>query len=179
MELLGYISSALMGVVLGLIGGGGSILTVPILVYLFDLSPVVATGSSLFVVGATAMTGALRSAQAGSLRFQKSLLFALPSVVGVLIARRILLPLIPPHLFEISGFSVTKDILLMLFFAVLMLLASLKMLKGPSAATPSAAGFTTPKTTSLVMRGFLVGMVTGFIGYRDWETNIKIGRAHV
>lgn len=162
MELLGYVSSAFMGVVLGLIGGGGSILTVPILVYLFGLTPVAATGSSLFVVGATAMTGALRFAKSGKLRFQESLLFAIPSVVGVLLARKLILPLVPAHLLVVGGFSITKDILLMLLFATLMLLASLKMLRGstPSLQEPIA----TSRTSSLVVRGLLVGLVTGFIG---------------
>jgi len=163
MELLGYVSSAFMGLVLGLIGGGGSILTVPILVYLFGLTPVVATGSSLFVVGTTAMTGVLRFAKSGNLRIREGLFFALPSVVGVLVARRILLPLVPAHLFEIGGMVVTKDILLMLLFAALMLVASLKMLRSSGAPVVG----TKPETMNVpgvILRGFLVGLVTGFIG---------------
>lgn len=163
MEFLGYVSSAFMGVVLGLIGGGGSILTVPILVYLFGLAPVLATGSSLFVVGTTAMTGALRSAKNGNLRIREGLFFALPSVIGVLSARRLILPLVPARLFDIGGMVVTKDILLMLLFAFLMLLASLKMLRssGPRTQEINTTKLNVP---GLILRGLLVGLVTGFIG---------------
>lgn len=163
MELLGYASSAFMGVVLGLIGGGGSILTVPILVYLFGLTPVVATGSSLFVVGTTAMTGALRSAKGGNLRIRKGLSFALPSVVGVLLARKLLLPLVPSRLFDVGDLIITKDIFLMLLFAALMLMASLKMLRssGPHSQDRKSENLNIP---SLILRGLLVGLVTGFIG---------------
>lgn len=163
MEFIGYVSSAFMGIVLGLIGGGGSILTVPILVYLFGFTPVVATGSSLFVVGTTAVTGALRFAKGGKLRVREGLYFALPSVVGVLAARRLLLPLVPPQLFEFGGMAITKDIILMLLFASLMLLASFKMLRG---STPVVLGSDKPTLNipGLVSRGLLVGLVTGFIG---------------
>ena len=61
MEILGFIGAVLMGVVLGLIGGGGSILTVPMLVYLFQIDPIVATAYSLFIVGVSALVGALRN----------------------------------------------------------------------------------------------------------------------
>lgn len=57
--LLGYIGAFFIGIILGLIGGGGSILTVPILVYLLHINPVTATGYSLFVVGTSSLTGAL------------------------------------------------------------------------------------------------------------------------
>lgn len=163
MEFMGYVSSAFMGLVLGLIGGGGSILTVPILVYLFGLTPVAATGSSLFVVGATAMSGALRFAKNGGLRVKEGLYFAVPSVVGVLLARKLILPLVPAQLFNVGGLIVTKDILLMLLFAVLMLLASLKMLRGSGSRSVDSKPVTL-NFSGFILRGLLVGLVTGFIG---------------
>ena len=57
MEIAGYIAAILIGISLGLIGGGGSILTVPVLVYLFHIEPVLATTWSLFIVGVTSLTG--------------------------------------------------------------------------------------------------------------------------
>ena len=59
MEILGYLASIFMGLSLGLIGGGGSILTVPILVYLFGTNPITATAYSLFIVGSTALVGGI------------------------------------------------------------------------------------------------------------------------
>src|SRR5680860_1313456 len=64
-EILGYFGALAIGVVLGLIGGGGSILTVPVLVYLFYINPVVATAYSLFVVGISSLVGALQNIQKG------------------------------------------------------------------------------------------------------------------
>lgn len=165
MEFIGYFSSAFMGVVLGLIGGGGSILTVPILVYLFGLAPVAATGSSLFVVGTTAFVGALGFIRSGRVRFKESLFFAIPSVAGVLVARRLILPHVPAQLLELGGFTLTKDIFLMLMFAALMLVASTKMIRGNrKASTESGERDAAPAVSTLALRGFLVGSVTGFIG---------------
>jgi len=161
MVFLGYVSSVFMGMVLGLIGGGGSILTVPILVYLFAQPPAIATGSSLFVVGMTALAGATKFIQGGKVRVTESLFFALPSVVGVLSARRILVPLIPQSISIYKEIVLSKDILLMALFAALMLVASIKMLK-----SSSQASFENAKSSSVLLslQGLLVGLVTGFIG---------------
>ncbi|MBS1968723.1 MAG: sulfite exporter TauE/SafE family protein [Bdellovibrionales bacterium] len=161
MEFLGYVSSVLMGMVLGLIGGGGSILTVPILVYLFAQTPTLATGSSLFVVGSTAFAGAMSFIKAGTVRVKESLLFAVPSIVGVLGARKIIFPLIPQRIFLFDDVVLSKDILLMILFAALMLIASLKMLRAPGATQERGQDL---NVFQLVSQGLFVGLVTGFIG---------------
>ena len=79
MEFVGYFAALMMGLSLGLIGGGGSILTVPILVYLFSQDPLVATTGSLLVVGLTAMVGALLSVRKKMVDFKTVILFAIPS----------------------------------------------------------------------------------------------------
>lgn len=161
MELFGYVGSVIMGLVLGMIGAGGSIMTVPLLIYFFGMDPVTATGESLLIVGATAFLGVFLHRRKTKIRFAESMAFAVPSVVGVLIARRLLMPLIPEELLSIGVFTLTKSILLLFLFAVLMIFASFKMLKAPSllVATPSEVN-----TPQLAWRGFLVGSITGFVG---------------
>ncbi|WP_309641493.1 sulfite exporter TauE/SafE family protein [Flavobacterium sp.] len=159
MEYFGYLASILIGITLGLIGGGGSILTVPILVYLFNIQPESATSYSLFIVGITAMVGAYRHYTLGNLKIKSALYFALPSIVSLLIIRKILLPKIPASLFYIHDFEVTKDLLIMVVFALLMVAASISMIRKSKENTTSEINF--PR---LALIGLLVGFITGFLG---------------
>jgi uncharacterized protein len=161
MEILGYLFSVLIGISIGLIGAGGSILAVPILVYLFSVNPQLATTYSLFIVGATAFFGAIRHYQMGNLKFRLALSFALPSVASLLIVRGYILPIIPDQILSFGNFILTKSMLLMLVFAVLMILASLSMIK--SSVEKSIDG-SKQSLAKLMLIGFGVGMVTGFLG---------------
>lgn len=93
MEIAGYIASLLTGISLGLIGGGGSILTVPVLVYLFGVSPLMATSYSLFVVGSTSLVGAINNYRKGLVPIQTALLFGATSIITVFLTRKLLTPL--------------------------------------------------------------------------------------
>ena len=115
-QILGYLGALIIGIVLGLIGGGGSILTVPILVYLFYINPVTATAYSLFIVGVSALVGAVRNIQKGLVDFKTAIVFAIPAFIAVYATRRYLVPAIPDELFTIGTFLVTKNIAIMLFF---------------------------------------------------------------
>lgn len=161
MEYFGYLASVIIGITLGLIGGGGSILTVPILVYLFRVNPESATSYSLFIVGVTALAGAYRHYRFGNLKMRAALLFALPSILSLLLVRKIILPTIPASLFFIGGFQITKNLLIMVVFAVLMVAASTAMIR-PSSASQTTTGKANPSRLALV--GLLVGFVTGFLG---------------
>ena len=110
MEYFGYFASILIGITLGLIGGGGSILTVPILVYLFQINPENATSYSLFIVGVTAMVGTYRHYKLGNLQVKSALYFAIPSIFSLLFVRKLILPNIPETLFSINQLQVTKNI---------------------------------------------------------------------
>ncbi|MGO3183227.1 MAG: sulfite exporter TauE/SafE family protein [Aequorivita sp.] len=161
-EILGYVGALMVGLVLGLIGGGGSILTVPILVYFFYLNPVTATAYSLFVVGSTALVGALRNMQKGLVVFKTAFVFAGPAFSMVFITRKFVIPAIPEHLFNLSGFSVTKDIAIMVFFAIIMLLASITMIRNKKrepTAEVQAANY-----PLLMIQGIIIGFVTGLVG---------------
>ena len=124
MEIAGYIASLVIGISLGLIGGGGSILTVPVLVYLFGVEPVLATAYSLFIVGTSSLVGALPKYKQGLVNIKTAVIFGIPSIAAVFATRKFIVPHIPSEVFQIGDFIVTKPILMMLLFAVLMVFAS-------------------------------------------------------
>lgn len=129
MEIVGYLASILIGVSLGLIGGGGSILTVPVLVYLFSVEPVMATAYSLFIVGLTSAVGSVNFFQQGLVNVKTAVIFGIPSIAAVYLTRAFIIPAIPAEIFTLGDFVVTKSILLMVLFAVLMIAASYSMIK--------------------------------------------------
>ena len=129
-EILGFVGALLIGLTLGLIGGGGSILTVPIMVYVLSVDAVTATAYSLFVVGVSALVGAIRNAQKGMVDFRTGIVFAVPAFVAVFLTRKFVIPAIPDELFSIGDFILSKDIALMIFFAIIMLVAAYFMIKG-------------------------------------------------
>ena len=161
-ELLGYFSAILIGVTLGLIGGGGSILTVPVLVYVMGLNPVLATAYSLFIVGIAALVGAFKNSKLGNIDYKTGFVFALPSFIAVYYTRRILVPAIPQEIFSLNGFVLTKDMGVMLFFAFVMLLAAISMIKGRATSTGvKNKQFNYP---IIIIEGLFVGVVTGLVG---------------
>lgn len=160
MEIIGYIASILIGISIGLIGAGGSILAVPILVYLFGVEPTHATSYSLFIVGVTALFGCYRQYRLGYLRFRSALFFAIPSVSSILLVRKLVLPRIPNHIAYIGGFDLTKDILLMLVFAILMLGASSSMIR----KSKPTEELQKPDFIRLTLIGIGVGTISGFLG---------------
>lgn len=165
MIVLGYILAVLVGVSLGLIGSGGSILTVPILVYVMDIDPVLATAYSLFIVGATALVGGVQNARLGTVDFKTVLIFGIPSIVAVYLTRAFIVPFIPAEVFSVGDFTITKPILLMLLFAVVMVAASVSMIK-PSKTQADDQG---EKQLSynyplILLEGSVVGVLTGLVG---------------
>lgn len=160
MEYFGYFASIIVGLSLGLIGGGGSILTIPILVYLFKIEPELATSYSLFIVGLTALSGGYSHYKLGNLNIKSALYFAVPSLFSILIIREVIFPQIASTLFTIASYAVSKDLLIMIVFAVLMMGAALSMIREKKA--PQATTATNYKQLGLI--GFLVGIVTGFLG---------------
>ena len=162
MEVIGYISALFVGLVMGLVGGGGSILSVPIFVYLFGFDPVTATTLSLFVVGITSFVGAAGFVKQKLIDFQTAWIFGIPSILGVLFSRRLILPNLPEYIIHRWGMVVSKDLFLLLLFSVLMLVASIKMIR--KTERPSGVKQSGNNYTILVSQGLLVGIVTGLIG---------------
>jgi uncharacterized membrane protein YfcA len=164
MEVIGYFLSALVGISLGLIGGGGSILMVPIMVYVFALNPVMATSYSLFVVGSTSLVGAFNNYRKGFVSIKTALLFGLSSITTVFITRKLIMRVIPDVLFTIGSFEVKQSMAIMVLFAILMLMASTAMIKGRKEAVNTETAANSNDTLRLLMYGILVGLATGFLG---------------
>ncbi len=160
-QILGYIGALIVGLVLGLIGGGGSILTVPLLVYLLGYNPVIATAYSLFVVGTSSMVGTYQKHKKGLVDFKTGLAFSFPSFVAVYLSRRYLVPGIPETLFSIGDFSLTKGMGIMIFFAIIMLIASYSMIKNKKENLEISKSQPYYKT---FIQGLVIGTITGIIG---------------
>ncbi len=163
MEAAGYIASVFIGLALGLIGGGGSILTVPVLVYLFGVQAVPATAYSLFIVGATSLLGAVSYFKKGLVSVRTAVVFGLPSVAAVFLTRAYLVPAIPEKLFTAGSFELTKDVFLMSLFALLMIAASYSMIRDQKDKewASDTRQFNYP---AILAEGSAVGGLTGLVG---------------
>ncbi|MFZ4634393.1 MAG: sulfite exporter TauE/SafE family protein [Saprospiraceae bacterium] len=166
MHLIGYLASALIGISLGLIGGGGSILTVPVLVYLFGVDPVLATAYSLFIVGSTSLVGTWPKYRDDLVNFKTAAIFGIPSILAVYATRAFVVPVIPDPVFVVGSFVVSKAMLLMTLFAVLMVFASFSMIRDKGAPPTAPAGdaqqhFNYPM---IMLEGSVVGVLTGLVG---------------
>jgi hypothetical protein len=161
--ILGYFGALLIGVILGLIGGGGSILTVPILVYLMFVNPVTATAYSLFIVGVSALVGAIRNIQKGLVDFKTAVVFAIPAFIAVYSTRKFLVPAIPDQLFTVGSFVMTKNVAIMLFFAVIMLVASISMIRNKRNESEEESVITY-NIPLIIIEGLIVGVLTGVVG---------------
>lgn len=164
MEIIGYLASILIGVTLGLIGGGGSILTVPVLVYLLGVDAVAATAYSLFIVGATSAVGSADYFKKGLVNIRTAIIFGIPSIIAVFLTRAYIVPAIPDEVFSVGGFKVTKSILLMLLFAILMIAASYSMIKKDKPKTGEKPGVQKFNYPLILIEGAVVGVLTGLVG---------------
>jgi len=162
MEILGYIASVLMGITLGSIGGGGSILTVPILVYLMGVTPAIATGYSLLIVGFTAAFGAFRYYRQGLINIKASIAFALPSILTVYLTRAFLMPAIPDPIIT-TPFKLEKGVCIMVLFAILMLTSAIMMLRNSKKNTPENHN-RNHHVGLILLEGATVGFATGILG---------------
>lgn len=163
MEILGYAVSILIGVVLGLLGGGGSILSIPVLVYLFGVEPVMATAYSLFVVGTTSLVAAIPKYKEHLVNLQTGFLFGIPSIFSMFITRKWIVPALPDPLFTTPYFSLSKGDFVLGLFAVLMVLASFSMIRGKQQKShPRLVAVV--KWHWVVLQGILIGFLTGLVG---------------
>lgn len=165
MVIAGYLASALIGLSLGLIGGGGSILTVPVLVYLFGVDPIVATAYSLFIVGTTSLVGTVPKYREHLVNLKTAVIFGIPSIAAVYATRAWLVPLIPDPIATFGSFVLTKPMLIMALFAVLMVFASLSMIRGKEETNTTAnSGPQRFNYPMILLEGAVVGVLTGLVG---------------
>lgn len=163
-NLLGFAAAIIIGVSLGLIGGGGSILTVPVLVYILSVEPVLATAYSLFVVGSTSLIGSVTYMKKQLVDYKTALVFAIPSFIAVFLTRKFLVPALPDPLFTVGGFEVAKSVGIMVFFSLIMLAASYSMIKEKKNKESNEDGKLKFNYPLIAIEGLLVGLVTGIVG---------------
>lgn len=164
MELIGYFLAIVVGISLGLVGSGGSILTVPILVYVMGIEPVLATAYSLFIVGSTALIGGIQSARLGMVDFKTVLIFGVPSIIAVYSTRAFLIPLIPHSIFFIGDLEITKPLFLMVLFAIVMVMASITMIRPRTNKEVDSHELLKYNFPLILMEGTVVGILTGLVG---------------
>lgn len=164
MEIAGYVASIFIGIALGLIGGGGSILTVPMLVYLFRIDAILATAYSLFIVGATSVVGSFSYFIKGLVNVKTAVIFGIPSIVAVYFTRAYIVPAIPHEILAVGEFVITKNILLMLLFAVLMIVASYSMIKKTKHHQEKVTKKQQFNYPLILIEGIVVGVLTGLVG---------------
>jgi len=164
MEFIGFICAALVGISLGILGSGGSILTLPIMVYLMNINPVEATGLSLFIVGVTSATGGITYVQKKLVDLRTAVIFAIPSILSVFVTRKFLVPLIPDPVFSGVSFLLTKDLLILLSFAILMVFVGYNMISNANKKEPDIKECREYNYPWLVTIGLVSGILTGLLG---------------
>ena len=165
MEIIGYIASVFIGISLGLIGGGGSILTVPVLVYFFSQSAELSTAYSLFIVGTTALVGGIRNAALGNVDYKTAVVFAIPAFIAVYLTRAYLVPAIPQEILTIGAYALSKDVAIICFFALVMLAASVSMIRKKSEEGSEDVEVTPSyNVPAIFVEGTVAGVLTGIVG---------------
>jgi uncharacterized membrane protein YfcA len=165
LEIFGYLGALFIGIILGLIGGGGSILAVPVLAYLFSIEEKAATAYSLFIVGSSALVGGIKQHFKGYVDWRTAIVFGIPAIIGVSLIRKFVVPAMPDILFTINDFDFTRRMGMFGLFAVLMIPAGFSMLKKkqePKDIKPAKK--ITYNYPLILIEGLLVGAITGFIG---------------
>ncbi|WP_044397282.1 sulfite exporter TauE/SafE family protein [Lacinutrix sp. Hel_I_90] len=161
-EIFGYFGAILIGILLGLIGGGGSILAVPVLAYLFSVNEKVATAYSLFIVGSSALFGGIKQHYKGYVDWRTAVVFGIPAIIGVTLVRHYLVPVLPNVLFSIYDFEFTRRMGMFGLFAILMIPAAISMLKKDKER--EITGAIKYNYVLILIEGLVVGGITGFIG---------------
>lgn len=161
MELIGYAACIFIGIILGILGGGGSILSIPILVYLLHVDVVMASAYSLFIVGSTSLVGAIPKYKKHLVNLRTGFFFGLPSIVTIFITRKWVVPSIPEIVYQTESFTLTKRVLILGLFAVLMILASISMIRGSKEITNENHRF---RVVLVIMEGIIIGFLTGLVG---------------
>jgi len=162
MIIMGYFSAVVIGLTLGIIGGGGSILSVPALAYLFSMDEKTATAYSLFIVGSAAFVGGIRQHQNGFVDWKTALIFGLPAIIGVILTRHFIIPTLPAIIYQTEGFVLTRRMLMFGFFSFLMLIAAISMLRERKKTINKK--IIKPKYLLISLEGIIVGAITGFVG---------------
>ncbi|MDF2478610.1 MAG: hypothetical protein K0S24_4093 [Sphingobacterium sp.] len=166
MELLfiiGFLLAILVGLSMGLMGSGGSILTLPIFVYLFHIEPQYALDYSLFSIGVLALIGSVEPVTKGKVDLKTTAIFLIPSLVSVYLTKRHLLTAIPAQ-FHIAELSISRNHVIMLLFSFVILVSALAMIRRRKQLEVSAVMLHISQVLKIITAGLLVGIMTGLVG---------------
>ncbi len=163
MIILGCFFASCMGVVLGSIGAGGSILLLPILVYFFEINPVLATSYSLIIVGLTALLGCYKYLVNKQVNILVALKFSIPSLIFVYLTRRFFVPLFPDNI-TFLNINFSKDSLIMIIFSILMFISAISVLSFKERVLSMKKINLFINNLLLFLQASLVGFITGIVG---------------
>jgi uncharacterized protein len=161
MEWFGYLAAIAIGFILGALGGGGSILSIPVLVYFFHLDVVIASAYSLFIVGMTSLVGAVPKYKEHLVSLRTAMAFGIPSIISIFITRKWIVPALPNVIIQFDAVTVTKRLFLLGLFAILMILASISMIRRKDEHGAETNKF---RSALLVLEGVVIGFLTGLVG---------------
>ena len=160
MEFFGYLLAVLIGIFLGIFGGGGSLLAVPVFAYIFSLDEKVATAYSLFTVGISSIVGFIK--QLGNIEWKVTLIFGIPSIIAVWLTRFFIIPNLPEIIFDNETFIITRRMLIFGIFTFLLFISSFSMIyeTNKNVKPINIKNF----YALIIIEGFVVGSLTGFVG---------------
>jgi len=160
MEVFGYLLAVLIGIFLGIFGGGGSLLAVPVFAYIFSLDEKLATAYSLFTVGISSIVGAIK--QLGNIEWKVTLIFGIPSIIAVWLTRFFIIPNLPEIIFDNETFIITRRMLIFGIFTFLLFISSFSMIyeTNKNVKPINIKNF----YVLIIIEGFIVGGLTGFVG---------------
>jgi uncharacterized membrane protein YfcA len=153
--VIGYGFAIVIGLIMGLLGGGGSILTVPVFVYLLGFDEVTSTAYSLFVIGVTSTVGAGKNVFRKNVDFKSALVFGFPSFIAI--------PEIPEEIFTLGTEVFTRKTMMMLFFSLLLIVAALPMIKKRKLISSKGLDKVLPYT-KMAFQGIVIGLLAGLVG---------------
>ena len=162
MEIVGYALLVGVGLLLGVMGGGGSILSVPILVYLFSLDIVAASSYSLFIVGTTSAVGTALKRQDRFVDIPATIELGIPSLLAAFCTRKWIVCTLPDILFMFDTTPITKRAFLLTIFATVLVLSSVMVIHGTNIGNHES--FARRNRLALILAGFCVGLLCGLAG---------------
>ncbi len=163
-QIIGFIAAFLIGITLGIFGGGGSILTLPVLVYLLQIDSIIGIAYSMLIVGITTLVGAVNSYYKKTLNLKAAYSFGVPSIIAVFLTRKFITPLIENNSWLVFGYSLAGKHLLMILFALLMIIVSLFMIFKKNKEAELLGDNKKRFYVGIVLKATLVGFISGLIG---------------
>ena len=164
MEIIGYILTFLVGLTLGIMGSGGSILIIPTLIYFFKIETLQATTYSLFLIGITALLGSITKIKSNLVDFKLVLWFGLPSLFSMFLTRNVVISYLPKNIsIPIVG-NLSQNVYLISAFALIMFLAGYSMITNKQDECIECGEKLKENKSLLIVQGLVIGLISGIFG---------------